>query len=249
MGNKVCILCVPVKGKKKVRRKPSNSSPTFSSITLSSIASLNLDSFFLEANASTPLPINDKFSLFTCQICYQKKPLNDSFNVEGCPHFYCIKCIVKYIVYRLKQNELDLMCPVGGCSGVLNPHYCKPILPNNVLAWWEKALCESVIPEKEKFYCPYNDCSVLLFNEAQEDGKVIIDSTCPHCERSICVQCKTPWHQDLTCDKFQRMQDNTEELLLYLLAKRRNWKQCPNCRHYVEKKSGCDDMRCRLINY
>ncbi|XP_061361269.1 E3 ubiquitin-protein ligase RSL1-like [Gastrolobium bilobum] len=236
MGNKFCKPCFPAKSKRV--RKTTNSSATLPSIT-----DLSLENF-LEANAN-PLPINDNIPPFICQICFESKPLNDSFNVEGCTHFYCTRCTVKYIVSKLQDNIVNLVCPESGCCGVLNPYYCKPILPNNVLEWWEKALTESMIPEKAKFYCPFNDCSALLFNDCLK-GVVIRDTTCPHCKRSVCVQCKAPWHPELSCEKFQRMKDRNDDLLRDL-AKRRNWRRCPNCKHYVEKDYGCNEMKCRLV--
>ncbi|KAK7328677.1 hypothetical protein VNO77_22794 [Canavalia gladiata] len=231
MGNK---LCVTIKTKKKAT-KPSSSS--FTGLNLETI----LESYVPPFNKNGA-------PVYNCQICCESKPIYDSFSVEGCSHFYCTKCTLKYIVSKLQDNVLNLMCPESGtgCSGVLNPHYCKPIMPHSLLVWWEKELCESVIPEKEKFYCPFNDCSALLFNEA-EKGKVLRVSSCPHCKRTICIQCKVPWHQELSCDKFQRLKNKNDDLMLDL-AKRRKWKRCPNCKHYVEKKTGCDDITCRCLH-
>ncbi|KAK7281346.1 hypothetical protein RIF29_09245 [Crotalaria pallida] len=242
MGNQGCKLCVTIKSKIKIRKPPKF--PTNNTTTVPSFTSLFQEN--LESNNASPLPLSD-IPTFICQICFESKPLNDSFKVEGCSHFYCTKCTLKYIVSKLQDNVLNLVCPEQGCSGVLNPHYCKPILPNNVSVWWENALSESVIPENVKFYCPYTDCSALVINDGHQ-GVVIRDSKCPHCKRSICVQCKVPWHSDLTCKKFQRMKGKDDDLMKDL-AKRRKWRRCPNCKHYVEKNEGCYHMTCRLVSF
>ena len=234
MGNKVGKFCVPIRNKRKIK-EPAN----FPSLT-----DLILENFLKAIEA--PLPRNNIPS-FLCQICCESKLLSHSFDVEGCIHFYCTICIAKYVVSKLQYNVLKIVCPESGCSGVLNPHYCKPILPNNVYVWWDKALSESVIPENAKFYCPFNDCSALLINNDGHKGKAIVESNCPHCKRSICVQCKAPWHTELTCEKFQRMKDKNNDLMLDL-ARRRNWRRCPNCKHYVEKRDGCNDIKCRLVS-
>uniref|UniRef100_K7MC80 RBR-type E3 ubiquitin transferase n=1 Tax=Glycine max TaxID=3847 RepID=K7MC80_SOYBN len=109
--------------------------------------------------------------------------------------------------------------------------------------WWEKALCESVIPEKDKFYCPFNDCSALLLCSEPHKGMIVRASNCPHCKRIVCVQCRAPWHAEISCDKFQMLKNTCDDLIIDH-AKRRKWRRCPNCKHYVEKKQGCDAMTC-----
>ncbi|WJX24531.1 RBR-type E3 ubiquitin transferase [Trifolium repens] len=242
MGNNLCILhCIPIKTKKRKNKKQNLSSPSFSNPS----PNLTLDKFFEtnEITIPTPLPIKG-VPFYDCEICYESKPLNDSFNIEGCTHFFCTKCTIKYIVSKLQENKVILNCPESGCSGVLNPQYCKPILPNNVLNWWEKALSESVVPEKNKFYCPFYNCSALLFSDDNHYGKVIEECTCPHCKRSFCVKCKTPWHKEMSCEKFQRLKHSNDALMLDL-ADRKKWKECPNCRHLIEKSQGCNHMKCR----
>ncbi|RDX87966.1 E3 ubiquitin-protein ligase RNF144B, partial [Mucuna pruriens] len=225
MGNN---LCVTVKTIRKGSTKESSTSPT-----------LNLDTIvenYVPPHHIKPAPV------YTCTICCDSRPVYDTFSPEGCNHYYCTKCTLKYIVSKLQSNELKPGCPEAGCTGRLGPEFCKPMLPPFVLGWWERALCEAVIPDKDKLYCPFKDCSTLLSNDAS-NGTVTRASCCPHCKRNICVQCRAPWHAEISCDKFQKLRDKNDDLMLDL-AKRRKWRRCPNCKHYVEKKQGCDDMLC-----
>ncbi|XP_027338370.1 probable E3 ubiquitin-protein ligase ARI9 [Abrus precatorius] len=232
MGNK---LCVSIKSKNKASE--GNDESSFNCLDLESIAEYFRPSYEDDIRGTI---------LYTCKICCESKSLNDSFSVEPCGHFYCFTCTVRYIVSKLQNNVLIIKCPERECFGELSPHVCKPILPTNVLERWEKALCESVIPEEERFYCPFNDCSALLLIN---DGRMVIrNSTCPHCKRAICVQCNAPWHQKITCQKYKKLNENKNDDLLLNLAKKRKWKRCPNCKHYVEKNNGCDYMTCRLVN-
>ena len=248
MGNKVCMLncgCVPIKNTKKRKTIKQNLSTPTSFPNPST--DFTLDEYFAnhEITIPTPLPIKE-VPFYDCEICCESKPLNDSFNIEGCTHFFCTKCTIKYIVSKLQENKLNLNCPESRCSGVLNPQYCKPILPNKVLDWWEKALSESVIPEENKFYCPFYDCSALLISENDHKSEVIAQCICPHCNRIICVQCKTPWHQEMSCEKFQKLKDSDDELM-FDLANRRKWKKCPLCKQFIEKSEGCNHMKCRWV--
>ncbi|GKV03754.1 hypothetical protein SLEP1_g16003 [Rubroshorea leprosula] len=180
---------------------------------------------------------------FVCEICTERKELVDSFNVKGCVHFYCIECIVGYVTAKLDDNVLRIGCPAIACEGVLEPEYCRPILTDEQFNRWGNALCESVFIGSEKFYCPYHDCSALLINDT--NGVVISVSTCPFCSRRFCVQCKVAWHSGIDCKKFQKLKKLGGDAMLKDLAQRKKWQPCPKCKSYVEKKDGCDYIKCR----
>ncbi|KAF7840451.1 putative E3 ubiquitin-protein ligase RNF217 [Senna tora] len=182
--------------------------------------------------------------ILTCEICIEEKHIGKFFNAKNCTHFYCIECIVKYIESKLQDNVPILACPRPNCDGILEPSYCRAILPYKVFIRWEKALCEQGIPENLKFYCPFKDCSALLINDNNNNNVIITYSICPHCGRDICVNCKAPWHIGFECVRFERLKHN-EEALMMDLAKRSKWRRCPNCKHYVEKRNGCDFIKCR----
>ncbi|KAJ9183683.1 hypothetical protein P3X46_007506 [Hevea brasiliensis] len=182
------------------------------------------------------------FPSFVCEICVEPRALNDSFNLMGCTHFYCTKCTVRYITSKLDENITSISCPVSACEGILEPDYCRDILPKDVFDRWGIALCESVIDCSQKFYCPYEDCSVLLINDTRVE---VENSVCPFCKREFCVKCKVPWHPEINCEKFQKLKKKGDDSLLVDLAKRKKWRRCPKCKYYVEKSLGCFYMKCR----
>lgn len=231
MGNH---LCVYVRSKRKLN------------ITNPTPLTLHLETILENYVPPNHHDIKRCTQVYTCEICCEQRPTQDTFTPYGCDHFYCTKCTLKYIVSKLQINVLDLNCPKEGCHGKLSPQFCMPILPHEVLVWWERALCESVIPEKEKFYCPFNNCSALfLYSEPHKGGGGI--SNCPHCKRSICTKCRVPWHSGMTCQKYQKLKNKSDALMIDLV-RRMKWRRCPNCMHYVEKKNGCDDITCRLVS-
>lgn len=184
---------------------------------------------------------------FICEICFDAKPLNDSFRIKGCTHSYCSDCMTKYVASKLQDNVSLISCPAPNCTGVLEPHHCRSILPPHVFDRWGNALCESLILASQKFYCPYKDCSALLIRD-DADGELIKESECPNCWRLFCAQCEVPWHSDIDCDQFQKLnrdERGREGILMMNLAKTNNWKRCPKCKFYVEKSSGCMYMKCR----
>uniref|UniRef100_A0A7N0ZTK2 RBR-type E3 ubiquitin transferase n=1 Tax=Kalanchoe fedtschenkoi TaxID=63787 RepID=A0A7N0ZTK2_KALFE len=189
---------------------------------------------------------------FTCEICFDPKPLTESFSVGGCGHVYCKECMSGYVAAKLQDSVVtQIGCPHTACRrGILEPHYCREILPPEVFERWGNVLCESVIASSEKFYCPFNDCSALLINDDGNGGTsaAITQSECPHCNRLFCAQCKTAWHLGLECSEFKKLNDDekgVEDIMLLNLAKDNKWKRCPKCKMFVEKSQGCMYMRCR----
>ncbi|MBA0597701.1 hypothetical protein Gorai_007500, partial [Gossypium raimondii] len=153
---------------------------------------------------------------YVCEICVEPKPLDISFNIK-----------------------------VTDCEGVLDPDFCREILPRDLFNRWGKALCESALLGSEKLYCPYKDCSALLVNDGE---KRIKRFPCPLCKRVFCVQCKVAWHSGADCIKFQKLKNLGSDAMLVDLAKRKKWRQCPNCSIYVEKSAGCCYVKCRCGN-
>ncbi|XWS72332.1 hypothetical protein CRYUN_Cryun02cG0030900 [Craigia yunnanensis] len=182
---------------------------------------------------------------FICEICVEPKHANESFNIKGCSHAYCTECMIKYVASKLQDNITAISCPVENCEGLLEPNYCRNILPREVFDRWGDALCDAMILGSERFYCPFKDCSMLLIDDG---GQVVKESECPNCGRLFCAQCKVPWHTGIECGEFQRLHKDErerEDIMLMKLAKDKKWARCPRCRFFVERTQGCRYMKCR----
>ncbi|XP_043707915.1 probable E3 ubiquitin-protein ligase RNF144A [Telopea speciosissima] len=182
---------------------------------------------------------------FQCEICFEPRWDFESFAIIGCNHVFCCECINSYVISKLEQKITSIKCPELSCEEMLELESCHLILAPELFEKWEVALCESLIGDPHKFYCPFRDCSALLLND--ELG-VIRESECPICRRLFCAQCKTPWHSGIDCREFQKLKQyerGREDLMVMELAKQRKWQRCPKCRFYVEKSQGCLLIRCR----
>ncbi|KAF5732903.1 E3 ubiquitin-protein ligase [Tripterygium wilfordii] len=201
--------------------------------------------FFNPSESETGQSSNSQKLEFLCDICVEPKTTQDWFRIKGCSHAYCRDCVIKYVAYKLQDNITGIGCPVPECGGLLEPEYCRSILPKEVFDRWGNALCEAVILGSQKFYCPYKDCSALMI----DDGKEIIrESKCLNCRRKICAHCKVIWHVGIECEEFQKLhkdERDREDLMLMKLAKNRRWKRCPACKFFVARNKGCSHMNCR----
>lgn len=199
----------------------------------------------IERGESSKSKADNNTVTFTCEICAEPKTGQDLFKIMGCTHSYCTECMIKYVATKLQENVTTIHCPVPNCGGLLEPEYCRDILPDEVFDRWGNALCESLILASEKFYCPFKDCSALLLDDGTD---FIMQSECPVCNRLFCVQCKVSWHTGIDCVEFQKLGEDErgrDDLVLIEVAKKNNWRRCPMCKFYVEKSEGCMYMKCR----
>ncbi|KAI6679802.1 hypothetical protein NL676_033683 [Syzygium grande] len=153
------------------------------------------------------LPNSKPDPSFVCEICIEPRMSSDMFRIRGCSHAYCNECVTKYVTSKLGDNVTRVGCPILGCGGVLELEHCSSILPPEVFDRWGKALCEALILEGERFYCPFRDCSALLMNDG---GAAVRESECPNCRRLFCAQCRVPWHAGIECQQFQRLKEGRE---------------------------------------
>ncbi|CAL2274440.1 unnamed protein product [Prunus armeniaca] len=186
---------------------------------------------------------------FVCEICVEPKAAaSEWFGIKNCSHAYCRDCMVSYVASKLEVNITSIRCPDPDCtSGLLDPEHCRSILPREVFERWGVALCEAVVPASQKFYCPYKDCSaMLIIDDDGKKGMIVRQSDCPHCRKLFCAQCKVPWHVGFECAKFQKLNkvERERENMLRNLAKKEQWRRCPNCRFYVERSWGCNIIQC-----
>ncbi|XP_074305742.1 E3 ubiquitin-protein ligase RSL1-like [Silene latifolia] len=83
--------------------------------------------------------------------------------------------------------------------------------------------------------CPYEGCSEVVIDECKGGGR----QDCPRCKGVFCFDCGVKWETN-HLEKCKR-----EEVVFMNAAKEENLKRCPNCRFFVQRKSGCRYVTCR----
>ncbi|KAK9715605.1 hypothetical protein RND81_06G176500 [Saponaria officinalis] len=137
---------------------------------------------------------------FTCDMCANTKPKYKSINIKGCTHFFCCECIENHVFSKLGDGTTDVCCPAPNCWGTLDPEYCRDFVSKEVYDLWGEKLCEFVISDGQKCYCPFVDCSILLVKDGVED---ITMAECPYCHRMFCAVCRVVWHQGVSCEEYR----------------------------------------------
>nr|XP_043639411.1 E3 ubiquitin-protein ligase RNF144B-like [Erigeron canadensis] len=172
----------------------------------------------------------------TCGICFEEQDYSQMFKNSTCSHSFCKDCTSKHATTKIYERNNAVTCPGLNCKSTLDNDKLKLILPKETLIKWDDFQCESSIPEWQKLYCPFGDCSVLLINDDYRISKI----DCPVCKRSMCAVCRVPWHSEFSCWEFGTLRMTGEEDdMAVALAEKKKWKQCPNCNFFVEKAEGC----------
>ncbi|XP_037491090.1 probable E3 ubiquitin-protein ligase RNF144A-A isoform X2 [Jatropha curcas] len=189
-------------------------------------------------------------SLIFCEICVERKEIDQMFKIDSCAHSFCCECMSKHVAAKIQDSTCTIItCPGMNCRAILELDICRSQLSKGVIDIWEEMLCKEMISEWEKFYCPFKDCSALLVNDSDcEGGEAIRESECPFCHRLFCAQCYVPWHSGVECEEFQRLNEDErgrEDLMVMELARAQKWSRCPHCKFYVERTEGCPHITCR----
>ncbi|EEE52006.1 hypothetical protein OsJ_33711 [Oryza sativa Japonica Group] len=77
---------------------------------------------------------------FHCALCMEYKPMNSRFHCEGCPHYFCFKCVLDHISYRVLGGDAHVCCPEPGCTiGELTYEKWYKHVRGDVRKAWESA--------------------------------------------------------------------------------------------------------------
>lgn len=169
----------------------------------------------------------------TCLICLDDKPASQMFQRKTCAHppMYCRECIGLYIAAKIGENRLSVRCPGVGCEDVLEPHYCRSVVPEEVLDRWSNT-----------FECPHEDCGAELVV-----GKFVNKFKCYRCRRFLCAGCKgsLSWLGGIDGGRLTNKQN---DIRLRVVAWTMNWRRCPGCQIYLGRACRCRYTTCRSTN-
>lgn len=192
----------------------------------------------------------------TCVICLEDTDSGSMFLVDGCMHRYCFSCMKQHVEVKLLHGMVP-KCPHEGCKSELIVDSCRKFLTHKMIETWKQRMKEASIPVTEKVYCPYPRCSTLMSrSEALEYSKPALVGAersgvrkCLKCHALFCINCKVPWHGNMTCQDYKRKNPlpPAEDLKLKSLAKMNLWRQCVKCNHIIELSEGCYHMTCRYF--
>jgi hypothetical protein len=179
----------------------------------------------------------------------------------GCEHRFCTSCNAKHAEARVRDDGQNrVTCLHAGCPATLTSAQLQRLLSTMSFELLTTRLTESAIPEREKVYCPYKDCSTLFVKPTFLDTDAPSTSAhpppslaigfveCEFCHRGFCLECAVPWHGDQSCAEYQGSLKNEslsgDEKFIHLVQTKK-WRRCERCQMTVELATGCHHMTCR----
>ncbi|XP_030526785.1 E3 ubiquitin-protein ligase RSL1-like [Rhodamnia argentea] len=190
----------------------------------------------------------------TCVICFEDSSVTEMFSVEECLHRYCFSCMKRHVEAKLLDGVM-IKCPHDGCNSEVKIDSCGGFLEPNVISIMSQRMKEASIAVTERVYCPFPRCSTLMSkHELLEYSKEVFVGAehggarkCMKCQFFFCVDCKVPWHYNMSCHEYQRSNPIAAagDAQLKFLASMRLWRECVKCKNLVELAEGCYHITCR----
>lgn len=155
-----------------------------------------------------------------------------------CHHLYCHTCLRTMALTAVTDEQLY---PPKCCTEEIPSTTLLPILNKREKTSFTTKAEEFQTPPKERWYCPAKQCGQWI--PSPKGSRSRYYRICHHCRATICMYCRGLRDPQHKCDKIKK--DETLEAAFLKMAKRRKWKQCPNCNAMVQRISGCAHIYCR----
>ncbi|KAG0615771.1 hypothetical protein M758_5G065800 [Ceratodon purpureus] len=184
-----------------------------------------------------------------CEICADSVQHNEFISTIDCAHGYCIGCCKQHAEVKILSGSSEIKCPHPDCTHNFDIEQCITLLSPANFDILNTRLTEAAIPAGQKVFCPFQDCSIMMEKAESSSSARNTFAACYSCYRGFCLECKVPWHSNMSCGEYRAHIENTKQggdQKLKALATEKGWKRCPipNCGVMVEKKSGCNHMTC-----
>ncbi|XP_074434196.1 sharpin isoform X1 [Larus michahellis] len=186
-----------------------------------------------------------------CRICYQRVAPGEGVLLRECLHNFCRDCLRQVINY---SEEPAVACPFRddsyACGSHLQEREIRALVsPEEYRRFLERSLVLAERRSRDSFHCKTPDCRGWCIYEDS-----VNEFRCPICRALNCLLCKAI-HEGRNCRQYQddlRLQAQNDAAarqttdMLQTLVQLGEAMHCPTCRIVVQKKDGCDWIRCTV---
>ncbi|XP_066480095.1 sharpin isoform X2 [Tiliqua scincoides] len=184
-----------------------------------------------------------------CRICYQDVGPGEGVLLRECLHSFCRACLRQVINCN---EEPQVACPFRddsyACSSHLQDREIRALVTRDEYEHFlERRLAVAESRAQNSYHCQTADCLGWCIYEDD-----VNEFRCPICWALNCLVCKAI-HEGMNCkqyqDKLQFQAHNDAAAretsnMLKALVQLGEAMHCPVCRIVVQKKGGCDWLRC-----
>ncbi|XP_026148075.1 ranBP-type and C3HC4-type zinc finger-containing protein 1 [Mastacembelus armatus] len=188
-----------------------------------------------------------------CRICYVDLQPGDGVLLRECLHCFCRECLRSVIML---SEDPEVSCPYRddtySCACSLQEREIRALVSaEEYERWLQRGLSVAESKCEGSYHCATPDCHGWC---VYEDTVNIFH--CPVCAKHNCLICKSI-HEGMNCRQYQddlaarAINDSaarrTTKLLKTLLHSGKAM-HCPQCGIIVQKRNGCDWLRCTVCH-
>lgn len=184
-------------------------------------------------------------------ICADDVAPGNGVILKGCLHQFCKQCMHDHVML---SDDADIKCPYQdanyACGAVISEREIREVVDDDELQKvYQRGLQLAENADADSFHCRHTDCKGFCF-VADEVNEFV----CPICKKPNCLLCKAI-HEDMDCQEYQddlkRRAENdaaaqATQNMLEDLVRNGEAMKCPKCDIVVQKKDGCDWIRCSM---
>ncbi|KAJ3611342.1 hypothetical protein NHX12_021358 [Muraenolepis orangiensis] len=188
-----------------------------------------------------------------CRICYVDLRPGEGVLLRECLHCFCRECLRSVIMLC---EDPEVACPYRdetyACSCTLQEREIKALVSSEEYErWLQRGLSVAESRCEGSYHCATADCPGWC---VYEDTVNVFH--CPVCRMHNCLLCKAI-HEGMNCKQYQddlaarAVNDSAARRtrdLLKTLVQSGEAMHCPQCGIIVQKKEGCDWLRCTVCH-
>ncbi|CAF0941893.1 unnamed protein product [Rotaria sordida] len=194
-----------------------------------------------------------------CAVCSMDKPYSEFIGnySEACRHVertVCDACVyenTKFLVENTSIYDEQLICPEQNCNATFDFYAIRGILlatgkSHIVFEKYDKNLIYRRLEQMTEFVWCAHECGSGQLHDLE--GFSSPEVICIKCQLRTCFTHRTIWHTGITCAEYDLQQSQLPDdgTCAWL---DQNTKRCPQCRWYIEKNAGCNEMKCRRCHH
>ncbi|XP_029469129.1 ranBP-type and C3HC4-type zinc finger-containing protein 1-like isoform X1 [Rhinatrema bivittatum] len=188
-----------------------------------------------------------------CPVCFSALQPGEGVTLRECLHCFCRDCLKGTI---LNSAEPEVCCPyldeTYTCPGKLLEREIRALLsPLEYQNFLDHGVSVAENRSENSYHCRTTDCRSWCLYEDD-----VNEFLCPLCKKNNCLLCKAI-HEKMNCREYQddlrmRAQNDlaarqTTEMLMTMVQQGEAM-HCPRCQIIVQKKEGCDWIRCSVCH-
>lgn len=188
-----------------------------------------------------------------CRICYGELQPGEGVLLRECLHCFCKSCLRSVIML---SEEPEVSCPYRddtyACACSLQEREIRALVSvEEYERWLQRGLAVAESRCEGSYHCATADCPGWC---VYEDTVNVFH--CPVCRKHNCLICKAI-HEGMNCKQYQddlaarAINDSAARRtthLLQTLVQSGEAMHCPQCSIIVQKRDGCDWLRCTVCH-